>query len=446
MKTMSRRLTTLLSPLIVRLQFQKRRTLNFVCRTIPHSGGYNIPQLALRFIPVMAACLVLISAAPIAAQNHSQHATPAGATDQVNPSSSQQNQQALESDLDVPQVEISPEQQKLIGVKTIQAVSMPMKKVIRTVGRIEADESRQATVNAKVEGWIEKLYVNTTGSYVTQGAKLAEIYSPELVATQQEFLTALQWSRDAAASHAGADKTIVSDLNKMLAQDAMAAREAARQRLSWWDISADQIRQIEETGKPIRTLTLYAPASGYVTQKMAVVGMKVMPGEKMFDIADLSTLWVIADIYEYELPLITVGNPAVITLAYLPGVELMSHIDYIYPELSAQTRTAKVRLKLANRHRQLKPQMFTNVEIKINLGRRLVVPESAVLDTGKAAVVYVDLGNDAFEPREIKTGIRTEGYVEVLRGLKSGEKVVAAANFLVDSEAQLKGIKPLPQK
>jgi Cu(I)/Ag(I) efflux system membrane fusion protein len=288
--------------------------------------------------------------------------------------------------------------------------------------------------------------VNTTGSYVTQGAKLAEIYSPELVATQQEFLTALQWSRDAAASHAGADKTIVSDLNKMLAQDATAAREAARQRLSWWDISADQIRQIEETGKPIRTLTLYAPASGYVTQKMAVAGMKVMPGEKMFDIADLSTLWVIADIYEYELPLITVGNQAVITLAYLPGVELMSHIDYIYPELSAQTRTAKVRLKLVNRHRQLKPQMFTNVEIKINLGRRLVVPESAVLDTGKAAVVYVDLGNDAFEPREIKTGIRTEGYVEVLRGLKSGEKVVAAANFLVDSEAQLKGIKPLPQK
>jgi len=446
MKTMSRRLTTLLSPLIVRLQFQKRRALSFGRRTIPHTGRDNTPKLALGFILVMAGCLILISAASIAAQNHSQHATPAGATDQLKPSSSQQNQQALESDQDVPQVEISPEQQKLIGVKTIQAVSMPMKKVIRTVGRIEADESRQATVNAKVEGWIEKLYVNTTGSYVTQGAKLAEIYSPELVATQQEFLTALQWSRDAAASHAGADKTIVSDLNKMLAQDAMAAREAARQRLSWWDISADQIRQIEETGKPIRTLTLYAPASGYVTQKMAVVGMKVMPGEKMFDIADLSTLWVIADIYEYELPLITVGNPAVITLAYLPGVELMSHIDYIYPELSAQTRTAKVRLKLANRHRQLKPQMFTNVEIKINLGRRLVVPESAVLDTGKAAVVYVDLGNDAFEPREIKTGIRTEGYVEVLRGLKSGEKVVAAANFLVDSEAQLKGIKPLPQK
>lgn len=232
----------------------------------------------------------------------------------------------------------------------------------------------------------------------------------------------------------------------MLARDAAATLEAARQRLLLWDVSPAQIRQIEKTGKAFRTLTLYAPVSGYVTQKMVISGMKIMPGEKILDIADLSGLWVVADVYEYELPLVKVGNQATITLASLPGVELTSKIDYIYPDLSAQTRTVKVRLKLSNSSRQLKPQMFTNVEIKINLGNKLVIPESAVLDTGKAMVVYVDLGNDVFEPREVKTGIKSDGYVEVLRGLRSGEKVVAAANFLIDSEAQLKGIKPLPQQ
>ena len=396
--------------------------------------------------PFIIGCVMSIIAIPAAAQDHSQHAMTAGAVDKAKPAVSQQNEQAVESDQETPQVEISSEQQKLIGVKTVKAALMPMKKVIRTVGRIEADESRQATVNAKVEGWIEKLYVNTTGSYVAKGAKLAEIYSPELVATQQEFLTALQWSRDTAANHSSGDKTNASEVSTMLARDANATLNAARRRLLLWDISASQIRQIEQTGKPLRTLTLYAPSSGYITQKMVVSGMKVMPGEKMFDIADFSGLWVIADIYEYELPLIKVGNQAAITLAGLPGMELTSQIDYIYPDIAPQTRTAKVRLKLTNRNHQLKPQMFANVEIKINLGSKLVIPESAVLDTGKAMVVYVDLGNDAFEPREIKTGIRTDGYVEVLRGLKSGDKVVAAANFLVDSEAQLKGIKPLLQK
>ena len=395
--------------------------------------------------PFLAGCLMFIIAASASAQDHSKHAMPASAAAKEKPSAAQQKQTANESDQDVPQVEISSEQQKLIGVKTVKAVWMSMKKTIRTVGRIEADESRQATVNAKVEGWIEKLYVDTTGSYVSKGAKLAEIYSPELVATQQEFLAALKWTKD-TANKPETEKASASDLNKMLAKDASAMLDAARRRLLLWDISPSQIRQIEESGKPIRTLTLYAPASGYVTQKMVVAGMKVMPGEKMFDIADLSSLWVIADIYEYELPLIKVGNQATITLASLPGVELMSQIDYIYPDLSAQTRTAKVRLKLANSHHQLKPQMFTNVEIKINLGSKLVIPESAVLDTGKAMVVYVDIANEAFEPREIKTGIRTEGYIEVLRGLKSGEKVVSTANFLVDSEAQLKGIKPLPSR
>jgi Cu(I)/Ag(I) efflux system membrane fusion protein len=358
---------------------------------------------------------------------------------------------------ETPQVEISPEQQQLIGVKTVKVSVRPLRKVIRTVGRIEADERRLATINTKIEGWIEKLHVDFTGRYVNKGEPLAEIYSPELLATQQEFISALKW----AGRQAGAGQTPesphgghvepppptgsepVSHLQRMLANDAAAALDAARQRLRLWDISEEQIRKIEETGKPVRTLTLYSPVSGFVTQKMAVQGMKVMPGEKLFDIADLSTLWIIADIYEHELPFIRVGQPARITLNYSPGRELSSRIDYIFPSIAADTRTAKVRLILPNTGGKLKPQMYANVEIKVDLGRKLSIPESAVIDTGRVQVVYVDRGEGSFEPREVQLGLRSDGYVEVLRGLKKGEKVVSSANFLVDSEAQLKGVKPL---
>ena len=305
---------------------------------------------------------------------------------------------------------------------------------------------RQATINSKVEGWIEKLYVETTGSHVQKGQPIAEIYSPELVATQQEFLNALKWTKDLVDAKAEKVQGASPELSRILAKDTEAMLAASRQRLLLWDISEQQIKSIEESGKTIRTLTIYSPVSGFITQKMAVTGMKVMPGEKLFDVADLSNLWVIADIYEADLALIKVGDKAVITLAYLPGREISSQIDYIYPSITAETRTVKIRLKLLNHESKLKPQMFTNVEIKINLGKKLMIPESAVIDTGKSMVAYVDLGNGAFEPREIKGGLRTDGYIEVLRGLKSGEKVVSAANFLVDSEAQMKGIKPLPRK
>jgi Cu(I)/Ag(I) efflux system membrane fusion protein len=229
----------------------------------------------------------------------------------------------------------------------------------------------------------------------------------------------------------------------MIVKDAKATLAAARERLRLWDISEEQINRIEETGKPVRTLILYSPVSGFVTQKAAVQGMKVMPGEKLFDIADLSTLWIVADIYEYELPFVRVGQAARITLSYFPGREMASRIDYIYPTISADTRTAKVRLTLQNPRGDFKPQMFTNVEIKIGLGKKLVVPESAVIDTGVEHVVYVDRGNGVFEPRAVQVGLRADGAVEVLRGLKGGEKVVSSANFLIDSEAQLKGVKPL---
>jgi membrane fusion protein, copper/silver efflux system len=347
-----------------------------------------------------------------------------------------------ENQRDVPKVEISAEQQKLIGVKTVQVTLRPLQKVISTVGKVEADERNLATINAKIEGWIEKLYADVTGSYVKKGDPLVEIYSPELVASQRELLLALKWAKQSAEP----TQSTSADINRMLARDAGANLDAARQRLLLWDISEGQIKKIEETGKPVRTLTLYSPVSGFVTQKMVISGMKVMPGEKIFDIVDFSSLWVIADIYEYELPLIKVGQIAVITLPYLPGSSISSHIDYIYPTISADTRTAKIRLKLNNAGYKLKPQMFANVEIKINAGNKLLIPESAVIDTGRGIVAYVDAGDGSFEPREIKAGLQSDGSIEVLEGLKAGERVVSQANFLIDSEAQLKGIKPLPNK
>jgi Cu(I)/Ag(I) efflux system membrane fusion protein len=398
------------------------------------------------FLWLSAAVCAFSFTAQVSAQEHAGHTSPSKAATKSKTVTPEVKKPAAESREDIPQVEISPEQQKLIGVKTVKVDIRPLQKTIRTVGRLEADESKLATVNTKIEGWIEKLYVEATGSYIKKGQPLVDIYSPELVATQQEFLNALKWAKQSSDSKQEKDKNSSTDLSLLLAQDAAATLEASRQRLLLWDISAGQIKKIEESGKPIRTLTLYSPVNGFITQKMAVLGMKVMPGEKLFDVADLSSIWVIADIYEYELPLIKVGNRALITMSYLPGKGLYSQIDYIYPTISAETRTIKVRLKLPNHNNQLKPQMFTNVEIKINLGKKLMIPESAVIDTGKGTVAYVDLGNGTFEPREIKTGLRAEGYIEVLKGVKKGEAVVSSANFLVDSEAQLKGVKPLPSK
>ena len=274
-----------------------------------------------------------------------------------------------------------------------------------------------------------------TGKYVKKGEPLAEIYSPELFATQQEFINVVKWRKTQKEEGYG----------QMLAKDAQTIVEAARERLKLWDISDAQIKKIEESGKPIRTLMLYSPVSGYIVQKMALQGMQVMPGEKLFDVADLSTVWVIADIYEYELPLVKVGEPAKIKLSYFPEKEFECSIDYIYPTLAGETRTTKVRFTIPNPGEKLKPNMYTDVEIKIFLGTKLAIPNDAVIDTGERQIVYVDKGEGYFEPREVALGLKGDGMVEVIKGLHAGERVASAANFLIDSEAKLKGVVPLHQ-
>lgn len=383
-----------------------------------------------RIIGFMVLTGMLVGPSLVFAQAHQQHgATPEKA--KALPAKPVPQKEPVQEE--VPTVEIPKDKQQLIGLKTASVAVRPLQKTIRTVGRIEYDERKLATINTKYEGWIEKLRVNATGIYVKAGEAVAEIYSPELLATQREFLNALKWKNSTKKD---------SQLGALLAKDAETIWEAARQRLRLWDITEEQIKQIEETGQPIKTLTLYSPVSGYVTQKMAVQGMKIMPGEKLFDIVDLSTVWVIADIYEYELPVIKLGAQATINLSYFPGKEFLSKIDYIYPTLSGETRTARIRFTLPNPGGQLKPQMFTNVILKIHLGKRLVIPEEAIIDTGLRQIVYVDKGEGNFEPREITIGLRTDQMVEVIRGLRAGEKVASSANFLIDSEAKLKGILP----
>ena len=327
----------------------------------------------------------------------------------------------------------------MIGVKTALVTRRPMERTIRTVGRVEVDEQRQVAVTTKYEGWVETLQADATGKFVRKGEPLAEIYSPELFATQQEFLNLLRWKKDPGGGAASSWET-------MLGRDRDAILEAARERLRLWDITDGQIRAIEASGKPIRTLTLFSPITGFITQKMVVRGMRIMPGEKLFDIADLSTVWVIADVYEYELPLIRPGLAASVRLSYFPGKEFTSKIDYVYPTLSGESRTARVRLVMPNPGGTLKPQMFTSIELTVKLGDRLTVPSEAVIDTGTRKIAYVDRGDGLFEPREVVTGLATERYVEILRGVKEGERVASSANFLIDSEAQLRGVVPLQRK
>jgi Cu(I)/Ag(I) efflux system membrane fusion protein len=341
-------------------------------------------------------------------------------------------------------VDIPPEKQQLIGVKKSDVTMTSLEKVIRTVGRVEYDERKLTTVNIKVEGWIEKLYADYVGKYVKKGEKLADIYSPELYSTQLEFVNLLQWKPEKGhrlqrnVEFTWGDR--YGTTGRMLSFDIEALLEVAKQKLHLWEIPDEEIQKVEESNEPMRILTINSPINGYIIQKSVVEGTRVLPGDKIFDIADLSNLWVIADIYVYELPMIKIGQSAKITLNHFPGKEFSSKIDYIYPVLSGETRTAKVRFIIPNPGGQLKPQMFTDVELKIDLGKRLVIPEDAVIDTGTKKVVYVDKGEGIFEPREVVVGLIGEGNVEVVKGLKEGENVASAANFLIDSEAKLKGV------
>ena len=324
-------------------------------------------------------------------------------------------------------VNVSPERQQLVGIRTAVAEIRPLVKKIRTVGIVTYDETRVAQVFSKVEGWIENLLVNYTGTLVQKGQPLFTLYSPDLVSTQEEYLLALK-----------AKQALGSSSIKEISAGSDSLLESAHRRLSLWDISEEQINNLTKTGKPQRTLTFYSPISGFVLKKDAIQGMRVMPDKELYTITDLTTVWVNADIYEYELAPIRVGQKATINLSYFPTRSFAGKVAWISPVMDEKTRTAKVRLEFPNRDFILKPEMYANVEIEIDAGRKLAVPDEAVLDSGLRKVVFLDKGDGRFEPAEVKTGNKFDGYYEILEGLSPGERILASASFLLDSESRLK--------
>ncbi|MGO9227773.1 MAG: efflux RND transporter periplasmic adaptor subunit [Bryobacteraceae bacterium] len=324
-------------------------------------------------------------------------------------------------------VEVSPDKQQLIGVEYGTAEYEATSDTIRAAARVTLDETKIVKVQTRLEGWIDRVFADFTGKYVKKGDALATVYSPDALATQQEFLLAL---RAQHTMHDGAMPAIAAG------NDNLAA--AARKRLELWDISSQQIDEVGRTGKPIENLTVYAPASGYVTERNAFPKQHVTTDTVLYTLADLSTVWVVADVFEYEAAGVRLGQAATLTLDYLPGRTFYGRVSYILPDVDPASRTLKARIAFDNPGELLKPEMYGQVEIRTSGARRLMAPESAVLDSGDRQVVYVDRGNGTLEPRPVHVGERAGGKVEILEGLKAGERIVTSGNFLLDSESQLK--------
>jgi len=321
---------------------------------------------------------------------------------------------------------VSPERQQLIGVKTQLALVRPMDKEIRTVGVVTLDETKIYNVQTRISGWIDKVFVDFTWQHVNVGDPLFSIYSPELVSTQQEYLLALK-SKKILGNNEFVD--IASSANSLL--------EATRRRLELWDISNNQINELEKTRKVKETLIFYSPVKGHVAKKNIFENMYVEPNTTLYKIADHSVVWVQVDIYENEISLIKLGQQATMTLASFPGEEFSGKVTFIWPHLDPKSRTIKVRLEFPNPDMKLLPEMYANVDIIIPLGELLSIPKSSVLRTGKQDIVFVDRGEGNIEMKRVKLGQEAGGYYEVLRGLHKGENVVSSANFLIDSESKV---------
>ena len=324
-------------------------------------------------------------------------------------------------------VHISPARQQLIGVRTATVTQRTLDTTIRTVGMLAYDETRMAQIHTKIAGWVERLYVDYVGKFVRRGQPLFTVYSPQLVSTQNEYLLALRAQKELGSS----------DIPEVRAS-AESLLSATRRRLSLWDITDQQIEQLKRTGQVRRSLTLYSPFDGVVLERNTFEGQYITPELTTFKLADLSTIWVIGQIFEYEIPLIKIGQDAEIEFPYdQAGRRLKGKITFIYPEIDPQTRRVKVRVEFPNPGFELKPETYVTVLIRARAGKRLAVPKEAVIDTGAKRYVIVALPNGYFEPREIEVGEPTDDYFQVVGGLVEGDKVVSSAQFLIDSESNL---------
>ena len=321
-------------------------------------------------------------------------------------------------------VSLDPERARRIGVTYAIAEAGPMTSYVRTVGSVTYDETRLVNVNPKIEGWVEKLYVDFTGAPVRKGEPLMAVYSPMLVAAQEELILAKRLLDSSGSGTA-----------------ALSAREmltASRRRLAYWDIPASEIARIEATGTVQKTLMLRAPASGLVVEKGVVQGQRIMPGMDLYVIADLSMVWVEGEVFEKDLALITLGRQARLTFESYPGESFSGRVSYVYPTITADSRTGRVRIELPNRTLRFKPGMYANIQFQVPVHvQGIHVPRSAVLQTGERSIAFVQSADGTLVPREIRIGMSTGEHVEVLAGLRAGEVVVASASFLVDAESNL---------
>jgi Cu(I)/Ag(I) efflux system membrane fusion protein len=321
-------------------------------------------------------------------------------------------------------VKISVEKVQKLGVRTEAAAPRDLVRTVTAVSTVQADERRLHTVAPRFEGWIERLYVNTTGQAVRKGDALMDVYSPELLTAQQEYLIAWQ----GVQAVAGGNPDVRAGMQRLV--------ESALQRLRNWDISEAELLQLQNEGKARQYVTLRSAVSGVVLEKPSIQGKRFMPGEVLYQIADLSSVWVLADVFEQDLAMVRLGQPAAVRIDAYPDKVFEGKVTFIYPTVTPETRTAKVRVELPNVQGLLKPAMYARVEFASSHGKAkvLAVPDSAVLDSGTRQVVLVELGAGRFEPRVVKLGTRGDGYVEVLDGVKAGEAVVVSANFLIDAE------------
>ncbi len=325
------------------------------------------------------------------------------------------------------QIRISTDKVQKLGVRSEAAQLRSLDKMVRVAGRIEPDERRIYAISPKFEGYVERLHVNVTGQPVGKGQPLFEVYSPELVAAQREYALAAQ----------GVDS--LKDAGGIAQSGMKQLAESSLLRLKNWDISEAQIKALSQSGETKRTLTFRSPVSGIVTEKKAVQGMRFMPGEELYQVVDLSSVWVVADVFEQDIGLVKSGTTAKVRINAYPDKLFEGKVSYVYPTLNAMTRTVPVRIELANPGLLLKPAMFAQVELPVSAkGPVVTVPVSAVIDSGTRQIVLVEAKEGRYEPREVKLGARSDNFIEVIEGVKDGERVVVAANFLIDAESNLK--------
>jgi Cu(I)/Ag(I) efflux system membrane fusion protein len=325
------------------------------------------------------------------------------------------------------QIRISVDKVQKLGVRSEAAQLRTLDKTVRAAGRIEPDERRIYAISPKFEGYVERLHVNVTGQPVGRGQPLFEVYSPELVSAQREYIIAAQ-GVEALKDAGGQAQTGMKQL-----------AESSLQRIRNWDMSEEQIQALAKSGKAKRTMTFRSPVAGIVTEKKALQGMRFMAGEALYQVADLSSVWVVADVFEQDIGLVKTGAKAKVLINAYPGKVFQGFVTYVYPTLKAETRTVPVRVELPNPGLLLKPAMFAQVELPVAGKNKVVtVPVSAVIDSGTRQIVLIQHGEGRFEPREVKLGARSDNDVEVISGVNNGERVVVAANFLIDAESNLK--------